>query len=395
MASTRPTTRGTVGCPIFGAPALLPLSQLPTKANILRCYQYVRYQLKESAKEPSIAEISKKVSSQVSSIWNQASVPCIADRTIQDHVTRLHGDYRAMMDRFHRIESANTCLDRETLLNDIQEYRQLQEQSLFDVCKCKCATFSACSCAREHKVPAREQSFLLDQRSLRRDYIGAVDRRTTQQLQKREERKRKEEARQLRHQVEQSQSSVVTDFEDEDDDEEEEEEDFEEDDDDWQPDEAQKADEAKSATNFSLFALECDRFGISDRAAALLLNSILVSLGMITSENTTLVRDRAAIGRLRERVRKRMSTQYKEDSGDLVCLFQDAKIDATKVIVHVDGKQQPDVIKEDHYVLVSESPHEPKSSYLGHISIEKREKDDKTMVSSLYILSTFLINFSI
>ena len=66
-------------------------------------------------------------------------------------------------------------------------------KKLFDFAHCKCDSFDSCTCHKDIKVPIIERSFLLDQRSDRKLYIGPQDLKQSSKLQKREARKRRHE----------------------------------------------------------------------------------------------------------------------------------------------------------------------------------------------------------
>lgn len=67
---------------------------------------------------------------------------------------------------------------------------QNDTDKLFDISSCKCASFDKCSCPNTKKVPEIERSFLLDQRTLRKMFIGAVDLKETEKMRKQKETER-------------------------------------------------------------------------------------------------------------------------------------------------------------------------------------------------------------
>jgi len=70
------------------------------------------------------------------------------------------------------------------------------EKTLFDICSCKCPNpVTARSCEKSRKVPDKEISFLIDQRTQRKMKIGSVDNATTARLQKRKSRRYQDERR--------------------------------------------------------------------------------------------------------------------------------------------------------------------------------------------------------
>ena len=78
-------------------------------------------------------------------------------------------------------------------------------------------------------------------------------------------------------------------------------------------------------------ARECDRRGISDRAAAAISSAILQDLGLIDHNDQSSVVDRSKIRREREKLRKSLST--KDTSSDLgIGLYFDGRKDLTYVL---------------------------------------------------------------
>ena len=66
-------------------------------------------------------------------------------------------------------------------------------EKLFDISPCKHLSREDCDCPASQKVPAREFSFLLDQRTERQLVIASVDEKVTQAWQEAQQRKGKEE----------------------------------------------------------------------------------------------------------------------------------------------------------------------------------------------------------
>lgn len=62
---------------------------------------------------------------------------------------------------------------------------------LFDICSCKYLETNKCNYPKEKKVPYNEQTFLMDQRSLRKMIMGNTDAVTTRKNQKSLKRKLK------------------------------------------------------------------------------------------------------------------------------------------------------------------------------------------------------------
>ena len=67
--------------------------------------------------------------------------------------------------------------------------------TLFDISTCKCTNFANCACSREKKVPVQEQQFLSNQRTVKKVYIGSIDKRTTKRNEKTFQRKVEDKCR--------------------------------------------------------------------------------------------------------------------------------------------------------------------------------------------------------
>ena len=50
--------------------------------------------------------------------------------------------------------------DNAKFKDKYNEFKSHENKTLFNVSSCKCRSFSVCSCARDRKIPEREQKFL-------------------------------------------------------------------------------------------------------------------------------------------------------------------------------------------------------------------------------------------
>ena len=138
-------------------------------------------------------------------------------------------------------------------------------------------------------------------------------------------------------------------------------------------------------------AMSADRFGVSDRATASICSSLLVDLGIITSDDKSMVVDRSKIRRERDHLRLTLRTKESENS--VHALYFDGKKDTTLFKNKKNDKIYYDSHKEEHYVIVAE----PNGEYITHVVPESGKAidiaqaiytaiDDNNMSSDLNII---------
>jgi len=98
-SNTKPKTRRDSSCSIFGAPAELSPTMLPTYADLMKYFMLVRDQIKprDIAKEPSVSDVSVQVAQKVEELWRKASIPHISHQRILERIKTYHGKYRALL----------------------------------------------------------------------------------------------------------------------------------------------------------------------------------------------------------------------------------------------------------------------------------------------------------
>ena len=139
-------------------------------------------------------------------------------------------------------------------------------------------------------------------------------------------------------------------------------------------------------TNYSL---ECDRYGISDRAAAALANAIMTDLEIIDEKRTKNVIDKSKIRRERTRVRNQSVMEKNKDiSGGIKCIGFDGKRDRkTKIQKSViqNGKEKlvHEVGTEEHITYTSE-PNEAGHSYLCHSTIAANQGTGRDLAKDFH-----------
>ena len=88
MASSSILTRLSTQHSVFGQPAHLPQRQLPTKEDVFRCYLWHRDNC--SADElQSRQETLKLTATDVTGVWNKASIPTIEEKSVLKKLDRL------------------------------------------------------------------------------------------------------------------------------------------------------------------------------------------------------------------------------------------------------------------------------------------------------------------
>lgn len=195
------TTRNSINCAILGAPLHLCFATLPTIEDVLLCYLLMRHELKMkySGKEPSFSEVSQVVGDKIIEIWNSASIPIVSRDRVMQLIRSNHNEYIKLV-RFFKIKR------NDNFNLKVMQFKNRAHSNLFDIAACMCKFYSSCSCEKSRNVPAKEQNFLLDQRSNRKMAIGNIDIAESKRLQKKDNRKMKELER---HGIEKAKSSSV------------------------------------------------------------------------------------------------------------------------------------------------------------------------------------------
>lgn len=109
------------------------------------------------------------------------------------------------------------------------------------------------------------------------------------------------------------------------------------------------------------FSKMCDRYGVSDRAAAALASAVLTDIKVVSHNNLENVIDKNKVRR--ERNTSRVVNSDKRDLLEIQGLFFDGRKDNTLCIEKQGKKTYRKMVKEEHITLVKE----PGSFYVGHI----------------------------
>ncbi|CAG4959399.1 unnamed protein product [Parnassius apollo] len=117
-------------------------------------------------------------------------------------------------------------------------------------------------------------------------------------------------------------------------------------------------------TDASLHSLTtvCDRYGVSDRAAAAIVSSVLCSASDADSEaQSTNVVDRMKLRGIRQKVREQILT--KERVKEIPALYFDGRKDKTAKTVLKGSKRFRVIVKKEHISIIKE----PGSAYVGYV----------------------------
>jgi len=111
----------------------------------------------------------------------------------------------------------------------------------------------------------------------------------------------------------------------------------------------------------------CERYQVSGRAAAVVANSVLVDVGMITDDGKNCVIDRSKLRRERERCRQKIQNEEQQNFRFVNAIYFDGRKDATQILVQgPNDKHYRSVELEEHYTVVGE----PGCYYLTHFSLQ-------------------------
>lgn len=342
MNKTRKASR----CCIFGNIEELKGNMLPTYKDVMKFYNFVRYQLKikmDTQKEPAISDVAEIVAVRIETIWHKASIATVSHKRIIQLIRAYHSKCKHLIKSWKRLPV------------DKKEVFQTNSNKLFDVSSCKCKEFLQCNCPKKTKVPKEEQSFLADQRTDRKMVIGNIDVSETKKLEKRNDRSKKLEryytsvtnGEQPKKIVEPFPPSDVTSDE---------------------PKYAaeivdnlelcsSKPEVPKKKSNFCLPSLSktCDRYGVSDRAAAAIASAVLHDI-----KSDVEIIDRSKLRRERSKSRKEILAANQVTC--LPALYFDGRKDKVLTIVKKGVKKHRQIVVEEHISVIKE----PDSIYVGY-----------------------------
>ena len=326
-------------------------------------------------------DIFKRVTAEIVNMWENEGIPHVQRKNVQRKVVRLYKQYRDMN-------------KTRTSKRDGAEFRMKTGKGhwdqLFDIALCRCKHLRRCDCPRGSRVPPEEIDFLRDQRGPRKMCLGGVDREGSARRRNaalRRERKQQAEGQKppvatggisastvranadcsnpgqfihgdagpsAAHDAEGDDDNVDggSDISLTDDD--------RTCDDDWHAHSGEAALRGENTDVLTNTALAADRFRLSNRAAAAVINAFQLDIGRVTGEESELLVDPKKIWRERNRTRDesaRVRAEQQSD-GSLKALYFDGRHDETSAGPGA-GR-----VQEDHVAVLAE----PGSEYVSHFT---------------------------
>lgn len=371
----KPTTRKVLKCPVFGSSSQLSSSILPTYADTMKFYLFVKHSLKISGKEPTVKDISEIVSVRIEEVWKRASIPVVLHKRVLQLIRSYHDKYMKLLKPFKGRQKEAKYIE------NLNSFARNAKERLFDIASCKC-DFVKCKCDKDRKVPTTEQAFLHDQRTVRSMVISHIDRASSRKLRNKHLRKNEEHIRLERHVRHagcandniaivrgcKQQSNAVSQTEGTSSS-------SSESDDDIPLAEVQQKlqyqKQRRNSKDLPTLARACDRLGISDRSAAAIATAVLQDFGVVSKEDTFNVVDRNKIRRARQKKRRELQMLV-EDSNELQSLYFDGRKDHTITNMLKGSKWYKQKVLEEHLSLIEE----PGSKYIGHVTPPSGTADD-------------------
>ena len=310
--------------------------------------------------------IFKLVAEKVVDMWVSEGIPLILTNNVQRKVAACYKNFR----NINKVSKTSRDVENPRVKKAEKVFGEL-----FDIALCKCRHLRSCGCPPSKRVPQAEIPFLQDQRGPRKMTLGAVDRQETSRREAAALRRRslarnegrappapsgpcpapdvadppanseagpsgrQDPAAGVPESADDSSSAADTD-------------------EDWRAD-ASAAVEGNADT-LTHTALATDRYGLSNRAVAAVLNAFQQDIGRISSSRTALVVDPMKIWRERHRMRQE-SAQARDQrhmGGELKALYFDGRHDQTR------AERGADTETVEHVAVVAE----PGSEYVTHFT---------------------------
>ena len=341
----------------IGSPSELPTQQLPTSRDVVN---YVRLLAGKTKSERATSACLSATAKAVIRIWSSEGIPIIQAHNVVRKIKQAY-------ERFRRL-TKTPKRNRESKTKRVRSEENLFDK-LFDIARCRCRDLRSCHCPLSSRVPEAEIAFLRDQRGARNMTLGGIDH---------EETSRRRRTASLRHRREENEGRASTEQDragpsnvcaflsqdidaggqgdspatiDTDDDRSKED-----------TSESDMLDCARELNTDDLTntALAADRYGLSNRAVAAVINGFQMDIGRVLHDKTQLLVDPKKVWR--ERCRLRHNTAATRDQqhrgGDLKALYFDGRHDQTST------GRGGDMAAEEHVAVVAE----PGSEYVAHFT---------------------------
>lgn len=122
-------------CPVFGAPKTFKYNVLPTYADVIKYYLFLRSEIMENTKkEPSLSVVYEKLIRDVKLLWEKSSISVVSDQQILHQIKTYYKKFRAIKKRVKNDGKMNSS-------KTITDFREAGEKKLFDISICKCKDF--------------------------------------------------------------------------------------------------------------------------------------------------------------------------------------------------------------------------------------------------------------
>ena len=348
----------------FGQPTIFPPSMTPSKADVFRHYLFVRNKEQMLSRGSKTAkDCYRIVANDVKEIWNTFSFPCISFEAIALKVERL-------------IMSA-TNLNKVPIKQRNEKFFEKLEKfdEMFDICTCTCfdKKIKRTDCRCDIRISRIEwESFAGQKRRI--NQLGTIDRVTTAA------RKRTHEKLLTLEQAAMKCSSVPStstttysnsDSSDDINDSNDTETRSDSSESSFLP-ECELRENTQNRFTYDKLSVTADRYRVSSRAAAAIVNAALEDMGILNEGNML---DRKKVERERKRIGVKKDSSHKLQNQNIICIGFDGRKNLSKTLRGVEH--------EEHVVIVKE----PGDVYMDHIS-----PDNGTARCIADELITFLID---
>lgn len=306
---------------LFGEAKEMSDEYLPTHGDILLHYLFLN-----EKQNISFKEVTPYVTDKIIEIWHNFPLPILQRKSIHKKLGRFLDQHHGVIKNKHM--QPHLLADFRVLLG-----------TLFWVSKCTCDLLTSnCTC---YNVPLFMKSFIVDQLTHRRmtisQFVETIPQPTIS--------------------TEMQTQGLSSD-------------------DTWEPsiptgaasmdyeEEGEPAARGPYTQNVTLsnFAIKCDRYGVSHRAAAALASGLMKDLNIKDKNDQMLIVDKNKVQRERNRCRNE-ALKKRLDTSTLLAFAFDSRKDETLVSEMIHNKLHTRKIKEPHMVVVRE----PNSTYLGYI----------------------------
>lgn len=316
----------------FGIPCVFNDHKLPTKNDVLLrlflCYDDEWAEKKKSFSLHSFIDI---VATEIENIWKKTKIPIILRKSIKVKLSRLIDEYQ-----------------RSIKLKPNSEVYKKTLSYLFDIARCKC--INNCKCLNQNKILSSEMAFISDQRDQRLLMLPTID--PLSPLAEDSDQQIESLSSENEYLPSAGSSPLTTKY-------------------------RLQTQNHPNLKNLSNFAMECDRYCVSDRVAAALASSLLKDLDVKDKMNNRIIIDKSKVRRERHLLRQHLLRQnYLTDS--LRVFSFDSRKDRTLVQkVTDDNVLHPRMVNETHIVILQQ----PNSTFLGYIEANDKSKASETAKS--------------